>query len=240
VSGAAAGEHTLKFYAIDANDELIDTGFDLPFTKGEAAEEPAAESKGFSTAEDAAAGKAVITGYTFVEGSTGFGGEGAENLWDGDTATKFCTNEFPVVSIAELDGVYNINGFTMATANDNADYNGRSPDDWTIYVSADGENWTELAKGDDSFFEETNFTYYAGDASAEGVSYVKLEAASTPANLFQVSELNLLGEKTGEKGAVDEVLDDKAEAPQTFDFGIIAAVAAVVSLAGFAVSKKKH
>jgi hypothetical protein len=35
------------------------------------------------------------------------------------------------------------------------------------------------------------------------------------------------------------VLDDKAEAPQTFDFGIIAAVAAVVSLAGFAVSKKK-
>ncbi len=69
---------------------------------------------------------------------------------------------------------------------------------------------------------------------------MKLEAASTPANLFQVSELNLLGEKTGEKGAVDEVLDDKAEAPQTFDFGIIAAVAAVVSLAGFAVSKKKH
>ncbi|MBQ3638366.1 MAG: hypothetical protein II953_08390, partial [Clostridia bacterium] len=106
--------------------------------------------------------------------------------------------------------------------------------------SADGENWTELAKGDDSFFEETNFTYYAGDAAAEGVSYVKFEAASTAANLFQVSELNLLGEKTGELGAADEALDDKAEAPQTFDFGVTAAVAAVISLGGFALAKKKH
>ena len=215
-----------------------------PAAEEPAAEEPAAESKGFATVEDAAAGKTVISGYTFVEGSNGFGGEGAENLWDGDTATKFCTNEFPVVSVAELDGVYNINGFTMATANDNADYNGRNPNDWTISVSADGENWTELAKGDDTFFEETNFTYYAGEAAAEGVSYVKFEAASTAANLFQVSELNLLGEKTADKAAdaetVDQAMDDKAEAPQTFDFGIAAAVAAVVSLAGFAASKKHH
>ena len=115
-----------------------------------------------------------------------------------------------------------------------------NPNAWTISVSADGENWTELAKGDDSFFEETNFTYYAGDAAAEGVSYVKFEAASTAANLFQVSELNLLGEKTGELGAADEALDDKAEAPQTFDFGVTAAVAAVISLGGFALAKKKH
>ena len=83
--------------------------------------------------------------------------------------------------MVELDGVYTVNGFTMATANDNADYNGRNPNDWTISVSADGENWTELAKGDDTFFEETNFTYYNGDASAEGVSFVKFEAASSAA-----------------------------------------------------------
>ena len=206
------------------------------------AEEPAAESKGFASLDEAAAaaGKTAVSAYTFVEGSNGFGGEGAENLWDGDTATKFCTNEFPVVSVVELDGVYTVNGFTMATANDNADYNGRNPNDWTISVSADGENWTELAKGDDTFFEETNFTYYNGDASAEGVSFVKFEAASSAANLFQVSELTLYGEKTAEKGAADEALDEKAEAPQTFDFGVIAAVAAVLSLGGFVVAKKKH
>ena len=46
-------------------------------------------------------------------------------------------------------------------------------------MSSDGENWTELASGDDTFFEETNFTYYVGDASAEGVCYVKFNAAGT-------------------------------------------------------------
>ena len=191
--------------------------------------------------EDAAAGKNVIGGYEFVEGSNGFGGEGPENLFDGDTATKFCTNEFPVVSVAKLDGVYKINGFAMATANDNADYNGRNPNAWTISVSADGENWTELTTGDDTFFEETNFTYYNGEAAADNVSYVKFEAASSAANLFQVSELTLFGDKTEEVSVpADETLDDKAEAPQTFDFGVIAAVAAVISLGGFAVSKKRH
>ena len=40
--------------------------------------------------------------------------------------------------------------------------------------------------------------------------------------------------------SVDEALDQKAEAPNTFDFGVIAAIAAVVSLGGFAVSKKRH
>ena len=47
---------------------------------------------------------------------------------------------------------------------------------------------------------------------------------------------------TGAKAAadVDQTLDQKAEAPNTFDFGIISAVAAVVSLGGFALTKKKH
>ena len=209
-----------------------------------AAEEPAVESKGFADVNAAADGKGIITTYTFTEGTNGFGGEGAENLFDGDTATKFCTNEFPAEAVAELDGIYKVTGFTMATANDNADWNGRSPNAWTISVSADGENWTELASGDDTFFEETNFTYYVGDASAEGVSYVKFNAAGTASGTFQVSELTLFGEKTAEvvetPEAVDEAMDDKAEAPQTFDFGVVAAVTAVVSLAGFAASKKRH
>ena len=39
--------------------------------------------------------------------------------------------------------------------------------------------------------------------------------------------------------APDEALDAKAN-PNTFDFGVVAAVAAVISLGGFAVTKKKH
>ncbi|MBR4206397.1 MAG: hypothetical protein IKQ92_13070, partial [Clostridia bacterium] len=114
---------------------------------------PAAPAKAsFETADAAAAGKNVITAYEFVSGTGSFGGEGPENLFDGNTGSKFCTNQFPAEAVAKLDGVYTLNGFTMATANDNADYNGRSPNAWTLFVSADGENWTEFAKGDDSFF----------------------------------------------------------------------------------------
>ena len=39
---------------------------------------------------------------------------------------------------------------------------------------------------------------------------------------------------------VDEELEAKAEAPNTFDFGVIAAAVSMVSLAGFALTKKKH
>ena len=38
---------------------------------------------------------------------------------------------------------------------------------------------------------------------------------------------------------VEEVVDAPAAAPQTFDAGVIAAVAAIVSAAGYAVSKKR-
>ena len=92
----------------------------------------------------------------------------------------------------------------MATANDNAEYNGRSPNAWTISVSADGENWTELASGDDTFFEEKNQTYYNGEGTAENVAFVRFEAEGTASGTFQVSELTLYGEKTGEKPAKPE------------------------------------
>ena len=189
-----------------------------PLPTAAAAETPAAEEapasavSGFKKVADAAAavGMTPITGYEWEDGTNGFGNEGPENLWDGDTATKFCTNEFPAESVASLDATYKVTGFTMATANDNAEYNGRSPNAWTISVSADGENWTELAKGDDSFFEEKNFTYYNGEGTAENVAFVKFEAEGTASGTFQVSEVTLYGEKTGEK----PVKEEPAPAPE--------------------------
>ena len=194
----AVGDHVIKIYAIDANDNLVDTTFEFPFVK------EAPPSKGLATVEDAAKGKNIIKNYEFVSGTNGFGGEGPENLWDGNTGTKFCTNEFPAESVAKLDGVYKITGFTMATANDNADYNGRSPNAWTISVSPDGENWTELKKGDDGFFEELNFTYFAGDGKADNVGYVKFSADGTASGTFQVSEVTLFGDKTGDAAPAEE------------------------------------
>ena len=198
---------------------------------------------GFETADEAVAsiGKTAIAGYTFKEGSGGNGGEGPENIWDGDTATKFCTGEFPISSTAELDGWYKVDGIVMATANDNAEYNGRLPSAWTVSGSADGENWTVIASGDESFFDEVNFRYFAGDASSDAVKFVKFDAEGASSGCFQISELVLTGAKTDAPAApVDQTLDQKAEAPNTFDFGILAAVASVLSLGGFALTRKKH
>jgi hypothetical protein len=195
---------------------------------------------GFGTADEAVAsiGKTAIAGYTFVEGTNGNGGEGPENLWDGNTATKFCTGEFPISSTAELDGWYTVDGIVMATANDNAEYNGRLPSAWTVSGSADGENWTVIASGDESFFAESNFRYFAGEASSDPIKFVKFDAEGASSGCFQISELVLTGAKA--EAPADEKLDAKAEAPNTFDFGVVAAIAAVISLGGFAVSKKRH
>ena len=231
---------------------------------------------GYATLDEAAAaiGKTAITGATFVTGSNGNGGEGPENLWDNDTATKFCTGEFPTQSLAMYANPITVDGIIMATANDNSSYNNRSPFEWAIYVSADGENWTAIAYGDDTFFEETDFTYYAAALAApvEGVKYVYFQSEGALSGCYQMSELVLTGtageaapattaeetvaeteapaaEETeapaaeAETETAEETVEAPAEtteAPQTFDAGVIAAVAAVVSAAGYAISKKRR
>ena len=225
---------------------------------------------GYATLEEAAAsiGKTAVTDVTFVTGSNGYGNEGPENLWDNDTATKFCTNEFPTQSIAMYANPITVDGIIMATANDNSSYNNRSPFEWAIYVSADGENWTAIAYGDDTFFEETDFTYYAGTIASpvEGVKYVYFQSEGALSGTFQVSEVVLTGtageavaattteteapveetmvpETEAPETTAEETVEAPAEtteAPQTFDMGVIAAALAAVSAAGYAISKKRR
>ena len=225
---------------------------------------------GYATLEEAAAsiGKTAVTGATFVTGSNGNNNEGSENLWDNDTATKFCTAEFPTQSLAMYATPITVDGIIMATANDNSSYNNRSPFEWAIYVSGDGENWTAIAYGDDTFFEETDFTYYAGTIASpvEGVKYVYFQSEGALSGTFQMSEVVLTGtageaapataeteatvEETtapeteaAETTATEETVEAPAtttEAPKTFDAGVIAAAAAVVSAAGYAISKKRR
>ena len=248
---------------------------------------------GYATLEEAAAsiGKTPLLVPTYVVGSNGNSNEGPDMLWDNDTATKFCTGEFPTQSIAKFANPVTVDGIIMATANDNSEYNNRSPFEWTIYVSSDGENWTPIAYGDDTFFEETDLTYYAAAVTpVENVSYVYFTSEGALSGCFQMSELVLTGsgldaaaaaeatdaaveeteapaeetvaeteaaaeETVAETEAAveeteaetvaeteapaEETVEAPAEtAPQTFDMGIIAAAAAVVSLAGYAVAKK--
>ena len=227
---------------------------------------------GYATLDEAAAsiGKTPVLGAAFVVGSNGFNNEGAENLWDNDTATKFCTGEFPTQSLAMYANPITVDGIILATANDNSNNANRNPFEWAVYVSADGENWTAIAYGDDTFLEDVDFTYYAAALSApvEGVKYVYFQSEGALSGCFQMSELVLTGtageaapaetaapeaetEATVETEATEteaaettaeetvEAPAETTEAPQTFDAGVIAAVAAVVSAAGYAISKKR-
>ena len=241
---------------------------------------------GYATLDEAAAsiGKTPLLVPTFVVGSNGNANEGPEMLWDNDTATKFCTGEFPTQSIAKFANPVTVDGIIMATANDNSSYNNRSPFEWTVFVSSDGENWTAIAYGDDTFFEETDFTYYAAAVTpVENVTYVYFQSEGALSGCFQMSELVLTGsgldasaapaeeaeapaeeteapveeteapaeeveapaeeaeapvEETVEAPATEAPVETETTAPQTFDFGIIAAAAAVISLGGYAVAKK--
>ena len=225
---------------------------------------------GYATLDEAAAsiGKTPVLGAAFVVGSNGFNNEGAENLWDNDTATKFCTGEFPTQSLAMFANPVTVDGIILATANDNSNNANRNPFEWAVYVSADGENWTAIAYGDDTFLEDVDFTYYAAALSApvEGVKYVYFQSEGALSGCFQMSELVLTGtageaapatteteapvEETtapeteaAETTAAEETVEAPAtttEAPKTFDAGVIAAVAAAVSAAGYAISKKRR
>ena len=158
---------------------------------------PAVESTGTGYDEAAAAAAAIgsnpITKYEFVEGAeTYFGDENPGNLWDDDVTTKFCTDAYPAWSVASVDGKYKINGIIMATANDNSSYNGRSPNKWTLYGSLDNAGWEPIASGDESFFEETDYTFYVTSIpeTAE-YSYFKFECEETVSGTMQVSEVVL-------------------------------------------------
>ena len=177
---------------------------------------------GFDGSEDAAAaladagnaiGKTPLTGiYTFLGGTESFGGEGPENLWDNSLTTKFCTGTFPTISAAALDGKYKIDGLILATANDNASYNDRNPFEWYLYASNDAQSWTCIAQGDDTFFEETNFTYYPCAITVDGEwSFLMWQSEGALSGCFQMSELVICGTRTGDADTTVEV--DLPEVP---------------------------
>ena len=69
---------------------------------------------------------------------------------------------------------------------------------------------------------------------------MKIEIPISTDDIVQISEVVMTGAKAATPAAAaDEKLDQKTEAPNTFDFGVVAAIAAVISLGGFAVSKKR-
>ncbi|MBQ4353301.1 MAG: discoidin domain-containing protein [Clostridia bacterium] len=174
----------------------------------------AASSAGHDNAQDAAAsiGGNPVDMYIFQKGSHGYGGEGPEMLWDGRVQTKFCTASFPAYSSARLGGEFHITGIIMATANDNEANRGRNPDEWKILASSDNKNWDVIAEGDESFFKEKNFTYFAQaiQPTEKTYKYVRFENKSCTSGTMQLSELLVCGVK---RGKLDTLIKAEPEEP---------------------------
>ena len=163
-----------------------------------------ASGDGFDNVEDAAASisRTPIASYIFQEGTQGNHNEGPEKLWDGNVATKFCTSQFSMKSVVRLKSPTRIDGIIMATANDNAAYNGRNPDEWKIQGSNNKSDWVDIVTGDESFFDEVDFTYFAMPVECdEAYRYFRFYNRSAKSGTCQISEVVLCSTDEAVKAA---------------------------------------
>lgn len=205
--------------------------------------------------ESIAEGKNILTANVVpdsVIGTEGFENEGAVNLFDGDTATKFCTGTLPAEVTWKMDAAYAVDYYLIATANDNADYNGRNPETWILSGSNDNATWTVIDEGAEAELGEVNFTYFMFPVAAPvAYEYYKLEVPSTLTACLQISELVLCGAvpaaetvaapaETAAPAAAETEAPAAETAPQTVDaFAVIVAVLAIAGT-GIIISKKSR
>lgn len=215
----------------------------------------AAAPAGFEAPEAAAAGKALVTGATFVDGGGHFGDESAENMFDGDTATKYCAGygdgHFPFYAVWSYGAPVTAERLIIATANDNAQYPRRMADGWTLSGSNDGSSWNVIYTGLANDYVNTDLQYYGIDIPGNAVpyTYFKLNAdKGADSGVIQVSEVVLAGSGGGGEGggtgggsdAPDQpvVTAPTTPVPQTGDSAMILVISALLALCGTVVFKK--
>lgn len=149
----------------------------------------------------------------------GFESEGADNLFDSNTETKWCHASDWSYVIWEMPEEVSIDGYQLVTANDNADYHGRNPKSWTLwgandYDSDEDTTWVEIdSVSDNQVMKDENYTaynFYAGSQPA--YKYYQIEFGGTDSGTFQLSGLNLLnikddGGMTREEGVTQDERD---------------------------------
>lgn len=132
--------------------------------------------------------------------------EGIQNLFDGNTATKFTGNAsddcYALITASEPVFVW---GYDMTTANDNEQY-GRCPEKWTLYGTNDeagatdpnANGWVAISDlGNNGFVQQKNFytqRFFCDKGTAAAYKYFKL--VLNEGGFVQASEFKLLYEKT--------------------------------------------
>lgn len=153
--------------------------------------------------EDSGSGTDEVT-FTYISANpAGYNAsEGANNLFDGNTDTKWCfafSNSAYVIFQASKPGI--VRGYTITTGADSGRETGRNPKGWTLYGSNDEysdngqQTWTVIDQvSNDSKLEDKSSTPYSYTCSSyskkEKYKYFKWEITQGGSTL-QMSEFKL-------------------------------------------------
>ncbi|MBR5312551.1 MAG: discoidin domain-containing protein, partial [Clostridia bacterium] len=192
----------------------------------------------------------IFANATLVEVS-GLEVEGSNTgdmAFDGDLATRWSSNTD--------DAAHIIVDLGAVTVVDSLDiyWETACAADYTVEVSEDNANWTVVATVTDNATAASP----AGEAvshswDAVAARYIKINCTRRNTawgnSIWEMvafaSDAVIEAPVVEEEAPVEEVVETPAaaevveEAAQTFDFGVIAAVAALISAAGYAISKKR-
>ncbi|MHB1150828.1 MAG: discoidin domain-containing protein [Eubacteriales bacterium] len=152
--------------------------------------------------EEAAPGRTYLTANVnqdTLDGTESFANEEYWNLFDGDTATKFCTNVFPATVTWQMDTSYMVDAVVIATANDNSTNPGRNPATYVLSGSPDGTNYTVLYEGTAADLSDVDYTYFLVNFNNNvAYPYYKFEVpAPESGTVLQISEIVLCSKQTG-------------------------------------------
>lgn len=124
----------------------------------------------------------------------GFGGEGVDNLFDGEAGTKYCWPCYGETDITfELKAADTPTHYAFMTGNDTKNYTSRNPEKWKIYGSADGKTWEVLAdvKKGRNLMNKENFTWSVFEFEKTGeYQYYKIHIEND--DIVQFGEFALL------------------------------------------------
>ena len=132
----------------------------------------------------------------YAAGTTvnGYSGEGVENLFDGNTSTKFFDNKKEFSISWKMKQPTTVYGYSLTTANDNEQYKGRNPKSWILYGSKDGNNWETIDVVNDSGMEDKNFKTYNYTVDKVGTyQYYKLDVQAIYGSGCQISGISMKG-----------------------------------------------
>ena len=173
--------------------------FDLPETLavfgGNAEEEKPVDRSLISGMTD-------LSAYIYDKSCAGTPGtkadEAPQRIFDGSTASKWCetTTATPYVAFRTKTPVY-LSAYAFCAGNDTASHTDRNPKCWTLWGSADGENWVPLDSVYNGQMKTSNYSQsvYLANESTPACSYfvLTIHALNGSGSTMQISELSLYG-----------------------------------------------